>query len=173
MAAMPGLAARAGGLIAGSKIKTVMTRSQKLAENIYECLMILDANAYARDPGGAANNIKEMVENCGGDLKASRLWEEKKLAYPIRGRHKGAYWLTYFSIPTDKLSGFNRACQLNDLLMRHMVIKIDPRISDTMIAVARGENKPSDSGTSDTNETSSTDAAESNKAGETVKAADA
>lgn len=110
-----------------------------MAENIYECLMILDANAYARDPGGAANNVKTLIETAGGDVKASRLWNEQKLAYPINGRHKGAYWLSYFTMETSKLVAFNRACQLNDLVMRHMVIKLDPRISDKMIAIAKGE----------------------------------
>jgi len=36
------------------------------------------------------------VKSVGGELLASRLWNEQKLAYPINGHRKGAYWLTYF-----------------------------------------------------------------------------
>jgi len=107
--------------------------------NFYECLMILDANAYARDPGGASTNIAQLVENCGGTLLASRLWNEQKLAYPINGRYKGAYWLTYFEMPGEQVSKFNRTCDLADLIMRHLVVKIDPRLVDTLVAAAKGE----------------------------------
>ena len=111
-----------------------------MSDNNYECLFILDANAYARDPGGAATSIAEMIQNAGGNVLASRLWNEQKLAYPIRGRHKGAYWLTYFTMEGENLTGFNRACQLNDIVMRHLIIKIDPRLIESFVAAAKGEN---------------------------------
>ena len=37
------------------------------------------------------------------------------------------------------ITKFNRACQLNDMMLRHMVISIDPRLVDTLVAVAKGE----------------------------------
>ena len=111
-----------------------------MSDNTYECMFILDANAYARDPRGAATGIQEMIEAAGGELLANRLWNEQKLAYAIRGRHKGAYWLSYFKMAGDQLAQFNRACQLNDIVMRHLVIKIDPRIVEKLIAAAKGEN---------------------------------
>ncbi len=110
-----------------------------MAENNYECMMILDANAYARDPGGTANTVKHLIEQAGGTVLASRLWLEQKLSFPIRGRHKGAYWISYFRMPSNKLSSFNRQCQLTDVIMRHLVIKIDPRLIDAMVAAAKGE----------------------------------
>ncbi len=113
-----------------------------MPNNVYECMYILDANAYARNPGGASENIQQMVEKTGGELLASRLWNEQKLAYPIKGRHKGAYWLSYFRIESNKLQEFNRACQLNDFVLRHLVVKIDPRLVDTLVSVAKGGVQP-------------------------------
>jgi hypothetical protein len=34
---------------------------------------------------------------------------------------------------------FNRQCQLTDIVMRHLAIRIDPRLVDTLVAVAKGE----------------------------------
>lgn len=110
-----------------------------MAENVYECMFIFNANAYARNPTGAANGIEEIVKSSGGEMLASRLWNEQKLAYPINGHRKGAYWLTYFRIDGSKMSKFNRACQLNDMVMRHLAIKLDPRLVEPMVAVAKGE----------------------------------
>ena len=110
-----------------------------MAENVYECMFIFNANAYARNPTGAANSVEEMVKSVGGELLASRLWNEQKLAYPINGHRKGAYWLTYFRIESSKMAKFNRSCQLNDTILRHLAIKLDPRLVEPMVAVAKGE----------------------------------
>ena len=110
-----------------------------MAQNVYECLFILDPNRYARDPNGVSNTIPEMVEKCGGELLASRLYNEQKLAYPIKGHRKGTYWLTYFRMDPSKMVKFNRACQLNETILRHLAIKLDPRLVDPMVAVAKGE----------------------------------
>jgi small subunit ribosomal protein S6 len=115
-------------------------------------MFIFNANAYARNPAGVANSVEEMVTSVGGEILASRLWNEQKLAYPIKGNRKGAYWLTYFRLETSKMVKFNRACQLNDSILRHLAIKLDPRLVDPMVAVAKGEVPPADDA-SETEET--------------------
>ena len=110
-----------------------------MADNVYECMFIFNANAYARNPTGASNSVEEMVKSVGGDLLASRLWNEQKLAYPINGHRKGAYWLTYFRLESTKMAKFNRSCQLNDMVLRHLAIKLDPRLVEPMVAIAKGE----------------------------------
>ena len=107
-----------------------------MAEKVYESMFIFNANAYARNPGGASNGIKEMVDSVGGELLASRMWNEQKLAYPINGQRKGVYWLSYVKLDGEALLKFNRACQLNDMIIRHLVISIDPRLVDTLVAAA-------------------------------------
>jgi small subunit ribosomal protein S6 len=124
-------------------------------------MFIFNANAYARNPGGASNGIEEIVKSVGGELLASRMWNEQKLAYPIRGQRKGVYWLSYVKMDTQALNKFNRACQLNDVILRHLVVSIDPRLVDTLVAAAN-DTKPA--GTTEK-------PAEESKAKETEKAA--
>lgn len=111
-----------------------------MAQNVYECLFILDSNRYARDPNGVSAAIPEMVEKLGGEVLANRLWNEQRLAYPIDGHRKGTYWLTYFRIESTRLSEFNRACQLNDNILRNLTLKVDPRLVDTLVAHASGKS---------------------------------
>lgn len=110
-----------------------------MARTVYECMFILNPNAYAKNPSGAANTVEQLVSSVGGKILASRLWNEQKLAYPINGHRKGAYWLTYFDIESTEMPKFNRQCQLTDIVMRHLAIRIDPRLVDTLVAVAKGE----------------------------------
>jgi small subunit ribosomal protein S6 len=102
-------------------------------------MFILNPNAYAKNPSGAANTVEQLVASVGGKLLASRLWNEQKLAYPINGHRKGVYWLTYFEMESTEMPKFNRQCQLTDIVMRHLAIRIDPRLADTLVAVAKGE----------------------------------
>lgn len=112
--------------------------------NTYEGLFIFDSNRYARDPAGVVNQIAEAVSRNGGELLVSRLWEERRLAYPIKGHRKGTYWLTYFRIEGRKLAGLDRDCRLNDVVLRHLFIKIDARIADAVVqhALSGYEAKP-------------------------------
>ena len=48
------------------------------------------------------------------DVLVSRLWAEQKLAYPIGKHRKGAYWLTYFRMDSDRLTELKRATKLNN-----------------------------------------------------------
>ena len=110
-----------------------------MAQYVYECLYILDSNRYARDAGTVSGKLSEMVEKCGGEVLASRLWNEQKLAYPINGHRKGTYWLQYFRLDSQKLGDFNRSCQLNESVLRNLTLKVEPRLVDALVAQARGE----------------------------------
>jgi len=109
-----------------------------LAENVYEGMFMLDANRYGRDPESVSGQIPKMIEKAGGRLLVSRLWEERRLAYPIRGHRKAAYWLTYFRLEGRELAGLERKCRLSDSVLRVLFLKVDPRIVDTLVEHAQG-----------------------------------
>jgi len=113
-----------------------------VAEKVYECMFIFNANAYAKNPSAAAKAVQDVSETVNGELMASRLWNEQKLAYPINGQRKGVYWLAYVKMKSTEVTKFNRACKLTDIMLRHLVVGIDPRLVETMVAVAKGEAVP-------------------------------
>ena len=110
-----------------------------MARNVYETLFILDSNHYSRDPGGVSAGVNALFENIGGKVLASRLWQEQKLAYPVDGHQKGTYWLTYAEVESTRLPELNRGCQLSEPVIRHLTLKVDPRLVEPMLAHARGE----------------------------------
>jgi len=111
-----------------------------LTQNVYECLFILDSNRFARDPNAVDNQITEMIEQRGGEVLISRRWNEQKLAFPINGQRKGTYWLSYFRIDSEEIVNFERACRLNDHVLRNLTVKVDERLVDTLVAHAAGQN---------------------------------
>ena len=115
-----------------------------MAERVYECMFIFNANAYNKNPGAATKAVENVTKAAKGELLASRLWNEQKMAYPINGHRRGVYWLTYIKMDSTMLPKFNRACQLTDIMLRHLAVRIDPRLVDAMVAVAKGEVTPED-----------------------------
>ncbi len=107
-----------------------------MAVNVYEGMFILDSNRYSRDNAGVSGQIPEMIGKLGGEMLASRLWEERRLAYPIDGHRKGTYWLTYFKLDSGQLPTLNRQCQLSESILRTLFLKVDPRITDALVSHA-------------------------------------
>ena len=113
-----------------------------MAENVYEGMFILDSNRYERDPEALSGQISEMIREAGGALLISRLWEERRLAYSIKGHRRGTYWLTYFRLDSSRLTQIKRQCRLNENLLRQLFLKVDPRIVDTLVAHAQAVGAP-------------------------------
>ena len=117
-----------------------------MSEYIYEGLFILNSNRYGRDPEGVAGSVQALIEKQEGTVLVSRLWEERRLAYSINGQRKGTYWLTYFRMDGEKITDLNQQAHREDDLLRHLVIRIDPRIADTLISHAQQTVRQSTSG---------------------------
>jgi len=96
-------------------------------------MFILDSNRFARDPEGVSGQIPKIIQEAGGEVLVSRLWEERRLAYPIKGHRKGTYWLTYFRLEGTALAGVRQRFQLSDSILRFLFVKVDPRIVDTLV----------------------------------------
>ncbi len=108
-----------------------------MAQNVYEGLLILDPTRYNRDPDGVAGQVPALIEKLGGEILVSRLWEERRLAFPIKGQRKGTYWLIYFRLESGQLSEIKRSCLINDNILRTLFLKVEPRIVDALVAHAK------------------------------------
>lgn len=104
-----------------------------MAQNVYEGLFIFDANKFARDHDALPKSVEEMITSEGGEVVVSRLWEERRLAYAVKGQRKGAYWLIYFRHNPLKITELNRSCELKSGLLRHMILKIHPRLVEPIL----------------------------------------
>jgi len=99
-------------------------------------MFILDTNRYGRDPAGVSGQFPALIKQLGGEVLANRLWEERRLAYPINGHRKGTYWLTYFKLDSAQMVQVRRQCQLNENIIRSLFLQVEPRIVDALVAHA-------------------------------------
>lgn len=111
-----------------------------MAKNTYECMFLLDTNKVSGDVPAAAQQLQTLLERNHVEILASRPWDERRLMYPIKGQKKGLYYLTYFASEGKNLVGIERDVALNEMILRSLVIKIEPKLVETMLALARDEH---------------------------------
>ena len=108
-----------------------------MAANVYEGLFIFDSDLYAKGADEVSSQVASIVEQLGGEVLLSRLWDERKLAYPIKGHRRGTYWLAYFRTDPSTVKDLTRQFQLSGSILRFLIMVVDPRLVDTLVEHAR------------------------------------
>jgi len=103
-------------------------------------MFLLDTTKVAGDVPAAAQQLHGLLERNQAEVLASRPWDERRLSYPIKGQKKGLYYLTYFRADAKNLANFERDVALNETILRLLVLKVDPKLVETMLALARDEH---------------------------------
>ena len=110
--------------------------------NVYECMFLLDTNKVAGDVNNAEQQLLSLVQKHNAEPLAYRPWDERRLAYPIAKHKKGLYYLMYFRTEGKNVASIEHAMALNEMIVRSLIIKIDPKLVDTMLSLVKGEHAP-------------------------------
>lgn len=89
----------------------------------YECMCLLDNREVRRGWQPLKDAVAGLFTKHGAKILSSRRWDERRLAYPIRGQHRGTYLLVYFSADTQALTGLRRDLQFNEALLRSLLVE--------------------------------------------------
>src|SRR5207248_8986613 len=108
--------------------------------NVYECMFLLDTNKVAGDVPAAAQQLHTLLERNHCEVLASRPWDERRLAYPVKGHKKGLFYLTYFRTEGKNLLNIERDVALNEMILRSLVLRVDPKHEEPLLAIARDEH---------------------------------
>jgi len=97
----------------------------------YEAMFLLDAGAS--DFEAASTPVRDVLARIEAEVIALKPWDERRLAYPIQGRKRGLYVLTYFRAAPGRLSELHHEVQLSEQILRAMVLSGD-HLTDEVIA---------------------------------------
>ena len=92
--------------------------------NNYEAVIILSAKAQEEATVAFGEKMKEMISQ-NGELTNVDEWGKNTLAYPIKKEPEGIYILFTFVAKPEFISEFERILRLDDIVLKHMVIKKD------------------------------------------------
>lgn len=111
-----------------------------MPDNVYECMFLLDPTKVAGDIPTATKHVHAILERNHAEILASRPWDERRLAYPIRGHKKGLYYLTYFRSEGKNLRNIEHDCSLSEMIIRLMTLRIEEKLVEDMLQVGRDEH---------------------------------
>ncbi len=107
--------------------------SEERQVRTYEGLFLFPQSAIS-DLGGAVDHVHQLLERAEAEILALSKWDERRLAYDVKGNKRGLFLLAYFRAPTDRLVEFERGRNLSELLLRSMVTRTDHLTEEQILA---------------------------------------
>ena len=90
--------------------------------NKYETIMILDCNITDECRNNAINKIKKYIESK-GKIENTEEIGKRKLAYEIRKKNEGYYYLINFSANPEDIAELERIYRITDEIMKFLVVR--------------------------------------------------
>ena len=91
----------------------------------YELVYVVSPDATDEHVAELHTQIEGVVQRMGGQIEKTENWGRRKLAYEI-GRHKeGTYVLLVLNGSGELMKEIDRRLKVTDLVIRHLVVRID------------------------------------------------
>ena len=90
----------------------------------YEGMFLFDP-AVLTDWDSVQKEVYRILERAGAQVVVCSRWDERRLAYEIKGRKRGIYALVYFKAEPGKIAGIERDITLSETALRCLIIKVE------------------------------------------------
>jgi len=104
---------------------------------MYEALILLSQNAAA-DLAAAVEFVRATLTRHHAEVLVLRKWDERKLAYPIRGQKRGIYLLAYFKVSGPLMAAIDRDFTLSENIARALILRAD-HVGEVELELAKRE----------------------------------
>lgn len=93
--------------------------------NRYEMIYIIDTDLEETARKELIEKVSALITNNGGEIeKVDETWGKRRLAYAIDYKTEGWYVLVNFKAPVDLPRELERNLQINENVLRYLVIKL-------------------------------------------------
>jgi small subunit ribosomal protein S6 len=101
---------------------------------MYEAMFLLPAGASA-ELEKSMTLVRGIIERHEGKIAVIKKWDERKLAYEMRGHKRGLYIITFFTAPGGAVGAIERDVNLSEEVLRVLVTHADHLNETEMAAV--------------------------------------
>ena len=133
-------------------------------KKLYEGMFLIDSAKAAANWDAVITTIKNILEKAKADIISIKKWDERRLAYEIKGKSRGTYILCYFKSDGEKIRGIERDVQLSERILRVLILSAEHMTQEDIekttstIQPEKSERKPTEKATE--NAEATTDKAE-------------
>ncbi len=91
----------------------------------YEMVSVFDPKEAAN--AATVEGIENILKKHSAENVSKDDWGVKKLAYEIRKKAEGHYFMFNFEVDNDKIVGIEKELNIQEPLIRHLIVKIDKK----------------------------------------------
>lgn len=91
---------------------------------LYEGLFLMSQESTG-DLAGSLEVVQGILDRAEAETIVLRKWDERKLAYPIKGQKRGLFLLALFRVNGVQIANIERDCNLSDEVVRVMFTRAD------------------------------------------------
>ena len=95
----------------------------------YELVYIVPPDSTEEQLADVHKQVSVVVERFGGTIEKTEPWGRRRLAYEINHQREGAYVLEVINGPGALTAELDRRLRTIDLVMRHMVVRVDEELA--------------------------------------------
>jgi small subunit ribosomal protein S6 len=94
----------------------------------YEGMFLVDPVQHGADSDAVEGTVKGLLEKHGAKIQQFEAWDERRLAYEIKGHRRGVYLLAHFEMPGESVDALHADCKLTESILRQMLVRLEDDI---------------------------------------------
>lgn len=102
---------------------------KEIKMNAYECMFIADISAGVDAAAPTVQKFVNLIDTNGEILDVAE-WGKRRFEYPINDKNEGYYTVVTFKAQSDFPTELERLLNIDESVMRSMVVKIDDAVAE-------------------------------------------
>jgi small subunit ribosomal protein S6 len=95
---------------------------------MYELMYVVNTVLNDDQVEDICDRVVAYIRDNDGEVVQEERWGSRRLAYPIEKKRNGYYGLAYFRAAPGFIARFERALNINDDILRHMILRYDAKM---------------------------------------------
>lgn len=91
---------------------------------LYEGLFIVHPDLTAEAQKTVFTQIEEPIAKQGGTIETAQEWGRRSLAYPIRKKKEGVYYLVRFHLEPQSMATLRKGYSLNESILGSLITRL-------------------------------------------------
>jgi small subunit ribosomal protein S6 len=105
---------------------------ETVTKQLYEGMFLVDVARASSDWDGIISTIRKILERDGAEIISMKKWDDRKLAYDIKGQSRGVYILSYFRVDGTKISEIENNIRLSEQIIRTLILNAEQMTQEDM-----------------------------------------
>ncbi|MSR45610.1 MAG: 30S ribosomal protein S6 [Planctomycetes bacterium] len=113
----------AGGAASAAATSVVGETATRLRP--YEAMFLVFNKEAKKSHDYLEEHLKALLDKVGAKLVRFGKWEQRSLAYEIKGQRDGIFYLTYFEVDPKAITTLKREAELSEFVLRVLILALD------------------------------------------------